>query len=362
MGDMPRPRPPFLHRERTRHGTCVWYVRQGQGARIRIRAEFGTPAFAEAYRAAMAGAKPDEPRARVPSGSFRWLVERYRETHAWTGLSLATRKQREAILRPIIEKIGASPFLNVTRASVQASLDRRRATPFQAGNFLKTMRGLFRWALQAQHVDTDPTAGIKAATPRTDGFAVWTEEDVARFEMRWSVGTRERLAFDLLLYTGLRRGDVAALGRQHVRDGVITFRTAKTGQVVTLTILAPLAASIAATPSSGLAFVATASGRPMVKEGFGNWFRDACDKAGVSGSAHGLRKLGATRAADNGATEAQLEAIFGWRGGSMASLYTRAANRRRLAVEAMSKLAPAEQTGDAYSRTSKSGAGAKPEK
>jgi hypothetical protein len=48
-----------------------------------------------------------------------------------------------------------------------------------------------------------------------------------------------------------------------------------------------------------------------------------------------LRKAAATRAVNAGATEAQLEAIFGWNGGAMASLYTRAANLRRLSLEAM---------------------------
>jgi integrase len=87
-----------------------------------------------------------------------------------------------------------------------------------------------------------------------------------------------------------------------------------------------------------LAFIATPNGRPMAKESFGTWFRGACKAAGVPGSAHGLRKAGATRAANNGATEAELEAIFGWRGGKMASLYTREADRARLARRAMRKL------------------------
>ncbi|MGA9894999.1 MAG: integrase, partial [Xanthobacteraceae bacterium] len=66
--------------------------------------------------------------------------------------------------------------------------------------------------------------------------------------------------------------------------------------------------------------------------------RDACNEAGVPGSAHGVRKIAATRAANDGATVAQLEAIFGWSGGTMAALYTREANRRRLAIDAMHKL------------------------
>ncbi|MCE3248703.1 MAG: integrase family protein, partial [Geminicoccaceae bacterium] len=52
-------------------------------------------------------------------------------------------------------------------------------------------------------------------------------------------------------------------------------------------------------------------------------------------SAHGLRKAGATIAAENGATEHQLMAIFGWDSPKQAALYTRAANRRKLAGGAM---------------------------
>ena len=80
------------------------------------------------------------------------------------------------------------------------------------------------------------------------------------------------------------------------------------------------------------------------KKSFGNLFRDACRAAGVPGSAHGLRKIAATRAANAGATVAQLEAIFGWQGGTMASLYTRDADRRRLAIEAMHKLENEKRT------------------
>jgi integrase len=142
----------------------------------------------------------------------------------------------------------------------------------------------------------------------------------------------------VLFYTGLRRGDAAILGRQHVRDGVIVTRTEKTRQTVTIPLLPELAEIIAATRTGDLALIATNNGRPMTKESFGNWFRNACRAAGVPGTAHGLRKAGATRAANNGATEAELEAIFGWRGGRMASLYTRHADRTRLARQAMEKM------------------------
>ena len=81
----------------------------------------------------------------------------------------------------------------------------------------------------------------------------------------------------------------------------------------------------------------------MTKESFGNAFADACRAAGVNKSAHGLRKIGATRAANNGATVA-LNAIFGWSGGKMAALYTQAADRERLAREAIGKLVVANES------------------
>jgi integrase len=135
---------------------------------------------------------------------------------------------------------------------------------------------------------------------------------------------------DVLLYTGLRRGDAVVIGRQHVRDGIATLRTEKSQREVTVTlpILPVLQRTLDAGPIGELAFICGAKGKPLTKESFGNLFKKACRQAGLPNrSAHGLRKIAATRAAENGATVAQLEAIFGWKGGRMASLYTEAANR-----------------------------------
>jgi integrase len=343
---MPRPRPPHLHRETSRHGTTTWYVRHGKGPRIRIRAEFGTPEFDVQYRAALDGT-PLENRKKAAVGSLEWLWDRYRETTAWAALSVATRRQRENLMRPVLKQAGQQLAAAIKRQHVVAGRDRRKDAPAQAKHFLDAMRGLFRWALDAGHIKADPTLGIKNPTlPKTDGFPEWTEDDVARYEARWPIGTRERVWLGVLLYTGLRRGDAVRLGRQHVRDGVATLRTKKTGTTVTLPILPALDEILQGGPCADLAFICGENGRPLTKESFGNLFRGACNAAGVAKSAHGVRKIGATRAALNGATVAELDAIFGWQGGGMASLYTRAADRARLAKGAMSKLdgTPREQS------------------
>jgi integrase len=311
---------------------------------VRISAEYGTPEFDAGYQTAIAG-RPVERRGRAATGTLAWLLERYRETTAWTDLSLATRRQRENIMRGVLAQAGHESAAAIRRSHIVAGRDRRASTPAQARNFLDAMRGLFRWAIDAGNVKADPTAGIKnPARPKGGGFPVWTEDDVARYEARWPIGTKERVWLDVLLYTGLRRGDAVQLGRQHVRDGVATIRTEKSqGQVsVSIPVLPALAATLKAGPCGELAFICGEGGKPLTKESFGNAFREACRAAGVAKSAHGVRKIGATRAAENGATVAELEAIFGWQGGGMASLYTRAADRARLAKGAITKLARTE--------------------
>jgi len=209
------------------------------------------------------------------------------------------------------------------------------------------MRGLFRWALEAGMVKADPTGGVGNPPRRKgDGFIPWTEEHVAAYEARWPLGTRQRVWLAVLLYTGLRRSDAVRFGRQHVRDGVGTIKTEKSGftVLVTIPVLPVLAASLEAGPCGDLTFIAGSSGQPMTKESFGNAFKDACKAAGVPGSAHGVRKIAATTAANNGATVAQLEALFGWTGGTMASHYTRSADRARLALEAAHKLVNDDRT------------------
>ena len=175
--------------------------------------------------------------------------------------------------------------------------------------------------------------------PKTGGFAPWSEDDIATYEGRWPVGTRQRVWLDVLAYTGLRRGDVVQLGRQHVRDNVAYIKTEKTNTQVALPILPLLAQTLAAGPCGDLTFIVGANGRPMTKESFGNAFREACRAAGLRDrSAHGLRKAAATRAAISGATLAQLNAIFGWTGAKMALHYIETADRTRLSNDAMSKL------------------------
>jgi integrase len=352
---MPRPRPPYLQRHTTRHGKCAWYVRvsdeAGKRKAIRIRGDYGTPEFMAAYKAALVGqAAPASLYGKARPGTVKWLIDRYRESQTWQAYSPETRRQREFIFLQIIAKAGNEPLRNVTRGAIARGRDERAKTPAQSRHYMEAVRGLFSWALDAQLVAFDPAAGLKdPPRKKGGGFRAWSEEEVRRYEAHWPLGTRQRVWLDVLLYSGLRRGDAVKLGRGHVRVfnskgrriRVHTIATQKSGETVdvTLPILPQLQVTLDAGPIGAETYIAGVRGKPFTKEGFGTAFADACKLAGVPGRAHGLRKLGASRAANNGATVNQLQALFGWTDVKMPMLYTKSADRKRLSVEAASLLA-----------------------
>ena len=336
MNDVMRNRlPPYVYRERSRHGRWVLYFRRGKGRRVRLPDNPTTEEFETAYRAALAGQTPPPARRQAtPSNSLAWLVDRYRESAVWQQLSLETRRRRELIFERAIRQANNPPFAAVTRAHIQRAVDKWADAPGQANNFLKAMRGLYAWAVRNEHVDQDPASGVQRVRYPTDGFPAWTTDDVQAFRDRHPIGGKARLAMELLLLTGLRRSDVVRVGRQHLRGDVLTIRTVKTGATVTVKFPPELLELIAVSPTGDMHFLVDANEQPFTVTGFGHWFRGRCREAGIEKSAHGVRKLSATLMAEGGATAHQLMAQLGWTKIDQAELYTRGADRARLGVEA----------------------------
>jgi integrase len=347
--DMPRPRPPHLLRETSRHGTVRWVVRVGHGPRVTMPGEYGSTEFMAAYRATICGEAP-KTKPRADEKSLRFLAERWQASSAWAATKPDTRQKRAALLKHVLENAGAMPYKSVAKADIVAGRERRAKTPAQANNFLAVVRALFKWAVDNDFLDANPTDGMRGLKRpnAARGVPVWTDEDLARFRAYWRIGSRERLAFEILATTGLRRGDAAKLGRQHIGEvngvAVLRLRTEKGDRQVVREIMPELKAAIDACPAKGLALVAREDGSALTKNGFGDWFRDACRAAGVSKSPHGLRKHDATALAHSGASEAELEGALGWTAGSgMARIYTRERDDELLAARAIAKLKTAKR-------------------
>lgn len=339
MTRMPRPRKPYIQKEVTRHGKTVWYFRRGKGKRIRLSGTFGSAEFNRSYDAALSGAEI-APQPKVSQRSLRWLVDRYFESGRFVLLSKETQAMRRRVLDAVCKTGGNLDFTLLTTKDIRAGKVRREATPYAAVNYVKIMRVLFEFAVDSGWIDQNPAIGVDSTPPPTAGHHTWSVEEIAQYQAKYPLGTQERLAMDVLLYTGMRRGDAVLLGKQHIKDGYISFRASKTRNEITIPLLQPLAESIQATQTGDLALLVTSQGKPWTKEAFGNWFAKACEAADLKGRAHGLRKAGATLAAEGGASAFALSAMYGWSNTRMAEVYTKKADRKLLAEQAATALSP----------------------
>lgn len=331
---------PYVNRHVNRHGAVYWFFRARHGQRIRLYGEYGSKEWLDCYNAALAGiAKPVPPATKASRGTLRWLVDNWKRSSDWAQSKPATQKQRDNILLHVLKKSGDRAVEDITTSDIRAGRENRQATPHAANNFLKTLRALFRWAKEAQLVDADPTREVKLFKVKGEGFKPWTMEDIVAYRNRWPLGTRERLALELLINTGLRRSDLVRVGRQHVRDQIIYIRAGKNQVELYIPILPRLSEAIAAGPIGEMSYLASQYGRPLTPESFTNVFKGWCREAGVQGkSAHGVRKLAATNLANAGGSEQELQALFGWTTNTMSAIYTREANRKKQALQAAFKL------------------------
>lgn len=343
----------WLFEDMDRHGNVRIYVRRGRKApKIRLRERVGSAAFLAEYRRAIAG--EIAPR-RAPSklttaaaNTFTWLVAAYYASAEFRQLKESTKAVRRRILENIDARIGPAALPDFEMRHVRLLRDEKVATPHAANTRLKILKSLFKWGIEAGLIATNPARDVAPIRVKSDGFHPWTEAEVRRFEERHAEGTKARLALALMLYTGARRSDVVTLGRQmRTPDSALRFRQTKTGKWLTIPILPDLAAELARHASDHLTYIVTEYGRSFTAAGFGAWFRARCDEAGLNHcSAHGLRKAGATRAANRGATAHQLKAIFGWASLDEAETYTRGADQQRLAATGIHYLARERKEGE----------------
>ena len=362
---MPRRLPPGCVEDTDRHGNHRVYFRAKGRPKTRLRGTPWTPDFMAQYEEAKGGAEPKRGKDITP-GTWRWLCVEYSRTCAdYLRLDDRGKRVRRGVLEATFDEPIAPgspkffrdmPLSKMDANAIEVLRDRKLAVPEGANNRVKAIRAVFKWASRKKHRDGKPYVTHNAArdvpylkSNNPDGYHTWTVEEVRTFEERHPIGTKARLALALLLYTGQRRSDITRFGRQHVKDSKLVFtqfkgRNRKPKQLV-LPILPALRQVIDASPCGDLAFLENDLGRPFTDAGFGNWFHDRCVEAGVPGRAHGLRKAGATIAANNGATAHQLMSIFGWSSLRMAERYTRGADQKRLAEAAMHMLASGEQNG-----------------
>jgi integrase len=322
-------------------GRRYYYFRRAGCARVPLPGLPGSAEFMAAYQAALAASAPraDIGERRNAPGTVAALVAAYANCARFKHeLAPETRRTQWEILQRFRDEHGEKRVGTLRREHVVAILSGKK--PYPRRNWLKAVRPMMQFAVSIGMIAVDPTRDIKTSVKtKGDGFRPWGEEEIAAFRQHHAIGSRARLAFELLLCTVQRRGDVIRMGPQHLRDGLLHVHQQKTGERLGLPVLPELQAALDAAPSGHLTFLVTAHGKPFTAAGFGNWFHDVSNEAGLSGfSAHGLRKAGCRRLAEAGCTPSEIAAWSGHRTLGEVSRYTRAADQAAMARAAAAKL------------------------
>lgn len=330
-----------------RKGARIYrYFRRAGSKRIALPGLPGSPEFMAAYQDALeqtAEAKLAIGADRTVPGTVNAVIAAFYTSATFTRNRPITRQTDRNILEAFRVRNGDKRIAMMEERHVRAAIDEKAGKPAAQRNLLRVLRVLLTFAVEQKLRKDNPAAGIKLKKTKTTGFHTWTDEEVCQFEARHPVSSKARLALALLLYTAQRRSDVVRLGPAHVitRDGKqrFVFTQTKTGTAMDIPVAPPLAEIIAATPMVGVkTYLVTDYGKPFTAAGFGNWFRDQCDQAGLHHcSAHGLRKAFMKRMAEANCSEDYIASISGHRTMDEIRTYVQAANKARMADAGMEK-------------------------
>jgi integrase len=368
-----------------RHGNVRLYFRAPGRKKVRLHQKPGSAEFIDEVRCAREGRpyvapgtvpKPPAPaqRKQAARGSFSWLCQEYFK-RGGAEISARTMSKRRSILEKICQlphpldgppdrdfpTKGSLPFAGMRRTHVKELRDTRSSdAPAAATAIVKAISAMFAWALteEIEGVEINPCSKVKRLSSGDgEGFHTWELSEIVQYENRHPRGSTARLALAIFMFTGLRISDAAIFGRQHVSPAKnnetgapekwIKINPGKTGRskvgrqpvTVELPLLPELDAELALAGQDRLTFLVTEFKKPFSEKGLGNKMRQWCDEAGLPQcSAHGLRKAGATIAAENGATHEQLKAIYGWTTFQQPDLYIKKARRRKVASAARTLL------------------------
>jgi integrase len=336
-----------VRKAKHRDGSVRYLLRIPGSRAITLAGEPGSPEFMASYTAALERAAT--PAQASAQGTLDALAVSYYQSVAFAGLRASTRAAYRRLVEELRAGYGTRPIRLIEQRHVDDMLRQKHDAPTAVNHRLRMLRALMAHALRLGWIKRDPTVGVERMVYRTDGYHTWTEAEIAQFEARWQSGTRERLAFALLLYTGQRRSDVVRMGRAHLRhvavDGrqvlVIEVAQVKTGRRLLVPVHAALAAELDPTPRDLLPFLRTGYGKPFSPRGFYNQFIEWAEAAGLppGRSPHGLRKAAGRRLAEAGATAHQIMSILGV-SLQTAVIYTREAEQMRMAVAGMDRIVP----------------------
>jgi len=305
------------------------------------------------YAAFLANERPKEGERRaVIPGSIEDLLIRYYSSTDFRGRAAeVSLSKRRAVLEAFRAKHGRRLVRDarydkldkyIAEVAVQTVDERGKKIggPFAAETARKHLTKLFAYSVKLAWRNDNPMSFVDYRPAKTEGYHSWTESEITRFRARWSLGTKPRLALELMLWTGKRRGDAVGMGPQHIEAGQLVGRDQKTGKRWSLPIAAQLREAIEAMGKSNhLCFLPSNRGRAYTAASFGNQFKDWCRQAGLPHcTAHGLRKAISRRMAELEISNQGIKSVTLHSRDEEVTRYTAGADQKRLAQSAINRV------------------------
>ena len=324
-----------------RHGKLRYRLRRtvkGRTIDCYLPGVIGSTEFRAAYHEATEGVRPAGRRAQP--GTVGYLIEAYLGSKSFQHLAHTTRRDVRGRLDWVRVAIGEAKYAKIAPYHV-AKLMERKGGPAAANRLRKDLGQMFRFAARMHGFKgQNPAALADAHKTKKGGYHTWTNEEIETYRTTHATGTKARLALEIFLNTGASRVDAINFTRANIAGARLRYRRAKTGQQVDLPILPELGRELSYLPPTQMVLLAREDGlKGYANESFGNLFRRWCADAGLPHcAAHGLRKAGARRLAEAGATEFEVMSFLGHGTAREASRYVADANRATLADSGMAKL------------------------
>lgn len=326
---------------RDRHGKARYRFRRTGYPVYYFKAVQGSKAFEREYAACLEREPAPVGIERVIPGSVSDVIARYYADNAFQDLRPSTQAVYRGVLERFRDKFGSDPIKAFDSERIAKLMTAMRAKPHAAARLRKLFTQLFIVARVAKIVPHgfDPVRDTKPPKATGKGYHRWTEQELATFEAKHSLGTKPRLAFALLLWGAQRSGDVRLMTRETIEGGRIRLDQSKTSNAVDVPVMPELEDALAAGPLGARTLVESNTGQPFSPKGFYNLMRRACNAAGLPHcSAHGLRKAAARRCKDAGCTVEEGMSITGHKSVKEYLRYAGDASRGTLADAAMNKV------------------------
>jgi len=334
-----------------RHGKLRARFRKAGAKPVYMKTLPDQPGFEAEYSALCAGAAISP--IRHAPGSVHDLVTRYYRAADFAAKGgEEDKKRRRGLIESFRAEFGNDLVSDFTFEHIEAILitrskkrlndkGRQVGGEVAATNLRKQLQRLFAYAKKLKWITSNPVEEAdRVGKLRIEGYHTWTEAEIKQYQKHHKLGTKARLALEIILWTGKRRGDARSFGPKHVVRGKINFRASKNQMDLWLPIAPDLRRAIDAMPSVGITtYLVNELGRPFSKAGFGNKMREWCNDAGLPQcTAHGLRKAIARRMAESEATQKQIKAVGGWKKDEEVTIYTEAVEQETQADAGMARI------------------------